>query len=205
MIRTKICGITRVEDALFAARAGVDAIGLVFVPRSARHVTAEQAAGLSRALPPFVTRVGLFMNASASEVESVLEEVSLDVLQFHGDETAAFCSGFGRPWIKALAMSSSDASTFEAYSGADALLIDTHAGQVMGGSGEAFDWTRVPDLPRPWILAGGLTPDNVARACRTARPQAVDVSSGVESRPGVKNDSLVQRFINAVHEVNIDG
>ncbi len=205
MIRTKICGITRVEDALAAARAGVDAVGLVFVERSPRYVSHAQAACLVRALPPFVTRVGLFMNAGVEDVERTLEAVSLDVLQFHGTESAQFCAGFSRPWIKALALSQSDASTFEAYADADAILLDTHAGQVMGGSGEVFDWSAIPELPRPWVLAGGLTPDNVAQACRIAKPNAVDVSSGVESRPGIKSDSLVQRFINAVNEVNTDG
>jgi phosphoribosylanthranilate isomerase len=205
MIRTKICGVTRVEDALAAARFGADAIGLVFVDRSSRHVTIDQARALVRALPPFVTRVALFMNPESQQVRNVLDRVPIDVLQFHGTETADFCAGFDRPWVKALALSSSNSDTFEHYGGADAILLDTHAGQAMGGSGETFDWSGIPELPRPLILAGGLTPDNVIEACRSAHPAAVDVSSGVECRPGVKSDSLVQRFINSVNEVNKDG
>jgi len=205
MIRTKICGVTRVEDALAAARHGADAIGLVFVEGSPRHVSIEQARQLARSLPPLVTRVALFMNAEASEIRKVLDHVPIDVIQFHGIESADFCAQFDRPWIKALALSSSDAALFESYAGADAILLDTHAGQAMGGSGETFDWSEIPDLPRPLILAGGLDPGNVVAACRRARPAAVDVSSGVESQPGVKSDSLIQRFINSVNEVNIHG
>lgn len=205
MIRTKICGVTRVEDALAAARYGADAIGLVFVERSSRHVTIDRALELARSLPPFVTRVALFMNPEPQQVRSVLDQVPIDVLQFHGSEPADFCAGFDRPWIKALALSSSNSDTFEHYADADAILLDTHAGYAMGGSGETFDWSGIPALPRPLILAGGLNPDNVAAACRSAKPAAVDVSSGVESQPGVKSDSLVQRFINSVNEVNRDG
>ncbi|MEN1727592.1 MAG: phosphoribosylanthranilate isomerase [Pseudomonadota bacterium] len=205
MIRTKICGITRAEDIALCAEVGVDAIGLVFVEKSPRYVSTDQAAMLVREAPPFVTRVGLFMNAEAEQVEDVLARVAIDVLQFHGNESAAFCKQFSRPWIKALALNRSDDQTFAEYAEADALLLDAHAGSTMGGSGESFDWSAIPDLPRPWILAGGLNPDNVAEACRIARPHAVDVSSGVESRPGIKNDSLVQRFFNAVNEEVIDG
>ena len=205
MIRTKICGITRVDDAVTAAQAGVDALGLVFVEKSPRFVTSDQAKAIARALPPFITRVGLFMNHRATEVERVLDHVPIDVLQFHGSESSEFCAQFDRPWIKALALSSSDSHTFKCYKGADAILLDTHAGRQMGGSGEVFDWSAIPDLPRPLILAGGLGPENVAEACRIARPHAVDVSSGVESNPGIKSDSLMQAFINAVNEVNING
>ncbi len=205
MIRTKICGVTRVDDALAVARYGADAIGLVFVERSSRQVTIDQALALVRALPPFLTRVALFMDPDPQQVRSVLDQVPIDVLQFHGSEPADFCAGFDRPWIKALALSSSNADTFGRYAGADAILLDTHAGQAMGGSGETFDWSGIPELPRPLILAGGLTPENVIEACRIAQPAAVDVSSGVECRPGVKSDSLVQRFINSVNEVNRDG
>jgi phosphoribosylanthranilate isomerase len=205
MIRAKICGITRVDDALAAASFGADAIGLVFVGASPRAVTLEAAATIARALPPFVSRVALFMNPEADEVRRVLTAVPIDSIQFHGHETAEFCAQFGRPWIKALALSGADAATFDRYAGADAILLDTHAGQTMGGSGETFDWSTIPSLPRPLILAGGLNPDNVADACRQARPAAVDVSSGVECRPGVKSDSLVQRFINSIDEVNRNG
>lgn len=197
MVRVKICGITRTEDALAAARLGVDAIGLVFWPGSSRHVTVEQAAGICRVLPPFVNRVGLFMNAEAGEVREVLDQVALDWLQFHGQEEQAFCQQFGRPWIKALAMGGEQPDRPEDYPQADALLLDAHAPGQAGGSGQTFDWARIPALGRPWILAGGLTPDNVAAACMQLRPDAVDVSSGVEVSPGMKSDKLMGRFIKA--------
>lgn len=205
MIRTKICGVTRLEDATAAARFGADAIGMVFVEGSVRHIPVDQAERLARSLPPFVSRVALFMNADPAQVNDVLDRVPIDIIQFHGTESAEFCAQFGRPWIKALALGSSDAATFERYADADAILLDTHAGRSMGGSGQTFDWSDIPKLPRPLILAGGLTPDNVGDACRVARPAAVDVSTGVECRPGVKSDSLVQRFINSVNEVNRNG
>ncbi len=198
MTRVKICGIARVEDALAAAAAGTDAIGLVFVERSPRHVDVETARTICRGLPPFVSRVGLFMDAEAEQVWQVLDEVPLDWLQFHGDEQSAFCRQFGRPWIKALAMGGNAAVDLSAFEAADALLLDSHGVGAMGGSGETFDWTRVPNIQRPWVLAGGLHPDNVTEACRQLKPDAVDVSSGVEVRPGVKSDKLMDQFIKAV-------
>ncbi len=198
MTRIKICGITRVQDGLAAAFAGADAIGLVFVERSPRFVDIERAHDICRALPPFVSRVGLFMNATEKNVCEVLDRVPLDWLQFHGQEQADFCRQFGLPWIKAIAMGDSDPPSAAAFDQADALLLDSHGGHRMGGSGETFDWSRVPEMPRPWILAGGLGPDNVGLACRQLRPDAVDVSSGVEVRPGVKSDKLMDQFIKAV-------
>ncbi|MFW5816097.1 MAG: phosphoribosylanthranilate isomerase [Wenzhouxiangella sp.] len=198
MTRVKICGITSIEDAAHAAAAGADAIGLVFVEASRRCVSAASAREICRALPPFVTRVGLFMNASVAQVEAVLEQVRLDGLQFHGDEPAAFCASFGRPWFKALAMGGAEPPDWKAFAEADALLLDSHGGGKLGGSGETFDWDRVPALGRPWILAGGLNPANVALACRRLRPDAVDVSSGVEIRPGIKDHKAMNEFIKAV-------
>lgn len=198
MIRVKICGITHVDHALAAASAGADAIGLVFADGSPRRIDAERAQAICRALPPFVNRVGLFMNAPAASVSSVLDRVDLDWLQFHGDEEAAFCAGFGRPWIRALAMGGDQPDDPGRFDAADALLLDAHGPGGAGGSGETFDWSRVPELRRPWILAGGLNPDNVAAACRQLAPDAVDVSSGVEVSPGVKSDKLIQAFIKAV-------
>ncbi len=198
MTRVKICGMTRVDDALAAARAGVDAIGLVFVERSKRHIDVQAARTICRALPPFVGRVGLFMDAEAGRVRQVLDEVPLDWLQFHGSEDAAFCQQFGRPWIKALAMGGNAVVDVSAFDEADALLLDSHGAGAMGGSGETFDWSRAPDINRPWVLAGGLHPGNVAEACRQLQPDAVDVSSGVEVRPGVKSDKLMNEFIKAV-------
>lgn len=197
MTRVKICGITRVEDALAAASAGADAIGLVFVERSPRHVEIEQARAICRALPPFVGRVGLLMDAPATSVQGIIDQVPLDWLQFHGREEAVFCRQFGRPWIKALAMGDAELD-LDAFDEADALLLDSHDAGGMGGSGETFDWSRVPTMKRPWVLAGGLHPGNVSVACRQLRPDAVDVSSGVEVRPGVKSDKLINEFIKAV-------
>ncbi len=196
-VRVKICGITGVDDALAAAAAGVDAIGLVFVERSPRCVDLERAQAICRALPPFVTRVGLFMDAPAGQVQQCLQQVALDWLQFHGAESQDYCLSFGRPWIKALAMADS-AGLSEGFERADALLLDSHASGEMGGSGKVFDWDRVPRLDRPWVLAGGLNPGNVAEACQRLRPDAVDVSSGVETRPGIKSVKLINDFIKAV-------
>ncbi|MEE4638436.1 MAG: phosphoribosylanthranilate isomerase [Wenzhouxiangella sp.] len=198
MIRVKICGITSTEDAAAAASAGVDAIGLVFVPASRRCVDPARAYSICRALPPFVTRVGLFMDARPEQIEAVIAQVPLDCLQFHGHESAEDCAAYGRPWIKALAMGGAALPDWQAFSGADALLLDSHGGGKLGGSGETFDWNRVPALARPWILAGGLDPQNVGQACQRLRPDAVDVSSGVEIRPGIKDHKAMKEFIKAV-------
>lgn len=195
-IRIKICGITRPEDARAAAELGADAVGLVFAPVSPRRVVPAQALEICRALPPFVTRVGLFMDATADFVRSVLSAVPLDCLQFHGGEDAEFCRGFQRPWIKAIAMADPGAEELmEDYADADALLLDSHAPGQAGGTGLAFDWQSFVSPARTWILAGGLNPDNVAEACRTLKPPAVDVSSGVESAPGIKDREKMERFI----------
>lgn len=198
MIRVKICGITRSDDALAAAAAGADAIGLVFVPGSRRRVSIDQAQAICRTLPPFLTRVGLFMNAPDSEIEAVLARVPLDCLQFHGEESPDFCTAFHRPWIKALAMGGDALPDWRLYAGADALLFDSHGGGKLGGSGHRFDWRLLEVPARPWILAGGLDPDNVGQACRDLRPDAVDVSSGVEIEPGIKDHKRMQAFIEAV-------
>ncbi|MEE4295752.1 MAG: phosphoribosylanthranilate isomerase [Wenzhouxiangella sp.] len=198
MTRVKICGITSIEDALAAEQAGVDAIGLVFVPASKRAVSAELAKAICRALGPFVNRVGLFMDAAPDEVENILAQVPIDTLQFHGSESTSFCEGFSRPWIKALAMGGNEPPDWRAFAQADALLLDSHGGGKLGGSGKTFDWGQVPVIERPWILAGGLAPNNVAEACRALRPNAVDVSSGVEIRPGIKDHKAMDAFIKAV-------
>lgn len=198
MIRVKICGITREKDALSAAGAGADAIGLVFAEKSSRRIDRAQARAICRILPPFVTRVGLFMDASAETVRATLEQVPLDWLQFHGRESQDFCRQFGRPWMKALAMGGEHPDDPVDYDLADALLLDAHAPGQAGGSGKTFDWTRLPQIARPWVLAGGLDPDNVGAACARLAPDAVDVSSGVEVRPGIKSDKLIRDFIKAV-------
>ncbi len=197
-VRVKICGITRIEDLRVACDAGADAVGFVFYAKSPRHVTIETATELVRALPPFVQSVGLFVDAGPAFVEAVLAAAPLDLLQFHGDETAAECARYGRPWIKAIRVNPETdllkcAADFDAARG---LLLDAFVPGVPGGTGERFDWKLIPPaLPRPVILSGGLTPDNVAEAVRSVKPWAVDVSSGVEASKGIKDAHKVARFI----------
>ncbi|MEW6331925.1 MAG: phosphoribosylanthranilate isomerase [Pseudomonadota bacterium] len=199
--RVKICGITRIEDATAAARAGADAIGLVFEPKSPRYVKPDQAQVIMRALPPFVTVVGLFVNAAPDTVETVLGRVPIDLLQFHGDETPEQCRRYHRPYIKAIHMRPDVNLPEQArrYADAEGLLLDTAVAHVAGGSGQAFDWSLIPaDVGKPVILAGGLTPENVAAAVRQVRPFAVDVSSGVEQSKGIKDVAKITAFIEAV-------
>ena len=201
MTRTKICGITRVEDALYAARAGADAIGLVFYVRSPRNVDMALAAEIAAALPPFVTRVALFVNPAAVEVETVLRQVRPDVLQFHGEEPPEFCRSFGAPYLKAARVRPGvDLLQFAAsYADAQGLLLDAWSEGAHGGTGERFDWALIPPrLPRPVILAGGLTAANVGQAIRTVRPWAVDVSSGVEASKGIKDAARIAAFMKEV-------
>jgi phosphoribosylanthranilate isomerase len=199
--RVKICGVTRVDDAAGAVRAGADAIGLVFDRRSPRFVAPEQANLIVRSLGPFVTTVALFVNAEPWFVREVLQRVPVHLLQFHGDETPEECRSYDLPYIKAVRMRENlDLhERSRAYADAAALLLDTFDPEVAGGSGRRFDWTRVPaGLPRPVVLAGGLTADTVAEAIRTVRPYAVDVSSGVEASKGVKDVKKIEAFIRAV-------
>ncbi|MBD9415120.1 phosphoribosylanthranilate isomerase [Pseudomonas sp. PDM16] len=199
-VRVKICGITRVEDALAAAVAGADAIGLVFYAKSPRVVSVEQAQAIIAALPPFVTTVGLFVDIERAELQRILASVPLDLLQFHGDESAEQCEGFNRPYIKALRVKAGDdiAAQVDRYPGAKGILLDTYVEGVPGGTGEAFDWSLVPEgLSKPVILAGGLHPDNVALAVEQVRPYAVDVSGGVEASKGIKDAQKIGAFIRA--------
>ena len=201
--RVKICGITRVEDARQAAQLGADAIGLVFYPPSPRNVTIDQAQEIAVSLPPFVSRVGLFVDAEPQDIESVLALVSLDLLQFHGNETAEQCRRYGRPYIKAIRMTPGLdlAAAIDAYTDASGILLDTHSDSVAGGSGEAFDWRRVPaGLEQTLILAGGLDADNVGSAIAAVHPYAVDVSSGVEQQKGIKDAAKMAAFINEVNK-----
>jgi phosphoribosylanthranilate isomerase len=197
-VRVKICGITRLQDLHAACEAGADALGFVFYEKSPRHVSIANAASLLRELPPFVQSVGLFVNAGPAFIESVLQAVPLDLLQFHGDETPADCARFGRPYIKAVRVNRDTdllkcAADFDTARG---LLLDAWVAGVPGGTGERFDWSLIPpDLPKPVILSGGLTPDNVAEAVQRVRPWAVDVSSGVEVSKGVKDAHLIAQFI----------
>jgi phosphoribosylanthranilate isomerase len=199
--RVKICGITRVADALVAAECGADAIGLVFYQPSPRCVDIATAAAIAREMPPFVTTVGLFVNAAADAVARVAGEVRIDLLQFHGDESPAFCRDQARPWIRALRMQPGIdlAAEIARYDGARGVLLDAYRPGVPGGTGETFDWGRVPvELAGRIVLAGGLGPDNVANAIRQVRPFAVDVSGGVEREKGVKDADRIKRFIDEV-------
>jgi phosphoribosylanthranilate isomerase len=208
--RIKFCGMTTVADALAAADMGVDAIGLIFVPESPRALDIERAARIADAMPPFVTRVGLFRDASAAQVREALTSVAIDVLQFHGDESPEFCAQFQRSWLKAVPMGGlADADAVNAYlesfAAASGFVFDSHGGTRSGGSGSAFDWSRVIEpCPRPLILAGGLTPGNVADAVRQVRPWAVDVSSGIESAPGIKDHAKMRVFVNEVYRAGTD-
>nr|WP_225776903.1 phosphoribosylanthranilate isomerase [Pseudomonas sp. Marseille-Q3773] len=202
-VRSKICGITRIEDALAAAEAGADAIGLVFYTRSPRAVDVRQARAIIAALPPFVTTVGLFVNATRCELNEILEAVPLDLLQFHGDETPQDCEGYQRPWIKALRVRPGDdlEAACQQYAGARGILLDTYVPGVPGGTGEAFDWSLVPArLSKPVILAGGLSADNVGQAIAQVRPYAVDVSGGVEQAKGIKDAAKIEAFLQAVKQ-----
>lgn len=199
--RVKICGITRLEDAQAAMAAGADALGFVFYLPSPRFITPEAAASLIRQLPPFVSCVGLVVNPSANDVQQLLQTVPLDLLQFHGEETDAFCEQFGKPWIKALAMKPDEDMLALAgrYPHARALLLDAWHPDLKGGTGHTFDWSRIPSLPKPFILAGGLNSANVAEAIAATHPFAVDVSGGVEQSKGIKSASLINSFIAAVN------
>jgi len=204
--RIKICGITRVADALAAARLGADAIGLVFYSGSPRAVTAAQAAEIINALPPFVVPVGLFVNADAAFVRETVAVAPVQLLQFHGDESPGFCAEFGLPFLRALRVRAGGdllqyAREFHAAKG---LLLDAWVEGVHGGTGATFDWSLIPpDLPLPVILSGGLNPDNVEQAVRRVRPWAVDVSSGVESAKGIKDAAKIEAFINGVRNAGL--
>jgi phosphoribosylanthranilate isomerase len=203
--RVKICGITRVEDALAAAYSGADAIGLVFYARSPRHVSITQAAQVAAALPPFVSVVGLFVNAETAFMREVLAGVPLDLLQFHGDESPDFCAQFARPYLKAIRVKAGVnllqcAVRFHTAKG---LLLDAHVEGIAGGTGATFDWALIPHrLPLPVILSGGLDAENVAAAIKQVQPYAVDVSSSVEASKGIKDAAKVAAFINEVKRVD---
>jgi phosphoribosylanthranilate isomerase len=204
--RIKICGITRRDDALQAAAAGAHAIGLMFYRKSPRYLAVDQAVLIRRALPPFIAAVAVFMDAEADEVRAVAQQLRPDLLQFHGREPADFCAAFGLPYLKTIPMSGLEPAAYAAqYPSAAGFLLDSHGPGEAGGSGRAFDWSRVPaGLSAPLILAGGLTPDNVAEAVRRVRPYAVDVSSGVESSPGIKDAGLMQAFVKGVQRGDLE-
>jgi phosphoribosylanthranilate isomerase len=203
--RIKICGITRVEDALAACAAGADALGFVFHAPSPRNVAPDTAREIIARLPPFVTTVGLFVDREPAEVERVTAEVPLDLLQFHGDEAPELCTRFRRPYFKAVRMRAGvDLLEYaRRFGDARALLLDAYVSGTHGGTGTRFDWRLVPpSLPLPIVLSGGLTAENVGEAVRALRPWAVDVSSGVEAAPGIKDPQRVRDFIAGVRRAD---
>ncbi len=209
MTAIKICGITREADALAAAHSGANAIGLVFYGRSPRHVTPARAAQLLRVLPPFVTSVGLFVDAAADDVRQTLAAARVDLLQFHGDESPGYCGQFGVPYLKAVRVRPGlDLLQYALdFRDAKALLLDAYVKGTHGGTGATFDWALIPkNLPLPVVLSGGLTPENVTAAIQAVRPWAVDVSSGVESKglaKGIKDAAKIAAFVTGVRNANV--
>ncbi|MGA0025052.1 MAG: phosphoribosylanthranilate isomerase [Burkholderiales bacterium] len=204
--RVKICGITRVEDALAASRLGAHAIGLVFYPSSPRAVTPEQASEIIAALPPFVVPVGLFVNADEQTVRATLAAAPVQLLQFHGDETPEFCAAFGLPYLRAVRVRpGTDLLQYARdFHHARGLLLDAYVEGTHGGTGTAFDWSLIPgDLPLPVVLSGGLHAGNVTEAVRRVRPWAVDVSSGVESAKGIKDARKMEVFMTGVRNAGL--
>jgi phosphoribosylanthranilate isomerase len=205
--RIKFCGMTRLEDALHAAELGVDAIGLILTARSKRRIGLGQAAAIRSALPPLVSAVALFMDDDEGFVREALAAVRPDMAQFHGSESDAWCAGFGVRYLKAIGMGAGEASLAKLhdYPGASGLLLDGHGLGEAGGGGQRFDWSRMPaGLGKPLVLAGGLHAANVGEAIRLARPWAVDVSSGVESAPGIKNPAQMRAFVEAVRAADAE-
>ena len=197
------------EDAQAVCDAGADAIGLVFYEKSPRNVSIEQAAAICDSLPPFITSVGLFLDAPVSFVDSVLESVPLDLLQFHGSETAEYCASFNRPYIKAVGMKNRQKGDFVHYANqfktARGFLIDSHDAGKAGGTGKIFDWKNIPQAyDKPIILAGGLNPDNIADAIHKTSVYALDLSSGVERAPGVKDKQKIIKLMNEVRRAQYD-
>jgi phosphoribosylanthranilate isomerase len=204
--RVKICGITRVKDAVSVVNAGADAIGLVFYAQSPRFVTIAQAQKIIAAIPPFVSVVGLFVNASKAEIEEILSKLRLDILQFHGDETPSDCEQIKMPYYKAIRVKA-DTNLLQyaaKFNSAKALLLDAFSETTMGGTGQTFDWNLIPaNLPKPIILAGGLTAKNVDQAIKQVRPYAVDVSGGVESAKGIKDAAKIAAFMQGVSNADV--
>lgn len=200
-VKIKICGLTRTEDVQAAVKAGADAVGFVFTA-SSRRISINDAIRLCSYVPDTVLRVGLFLDQDRSEIERVISSVQLDLLQFHGNETEQECSVFRLPWLKAVAMENADSIKRAArdYPGAAGLLLDSHSNGKRGGSGKLFDWSLSSPVAKPVWLAGGLNADNVGQAIRVLRPFAVDVSSGVEAEPGIKDAIRINAFVKAVRE-----
>ena len=205
-IRTKICGITRLEDAKASVHAGCDALGFVFYKDSPRYIALDAFKVIVKELPPFVTKTGLFVNADPAEIEEAIQSGLVNVLQFHGDETPDFCRQFNFPYIKAVAVSPSvDLIQYaKDFYDAEALLLDTYHEHLKGGIGQTFDWNLIPQsLSKPIVLAGGLTVDNVKEAIKKVKPYAVDVSGGVEESKGIKNSLKIQAFIKETQDAAV--
>lgn len=204
--RIKFCGITRAEDAHAAIALGVDALGFIFAAGSPRFLALDAAAAIRRQLPPLVTVVTLLRNPDSAQVLETIDAMQPHLLQFHGEESAEFCASFGLPYLKAVAMRGLQrplAVIAAEYASAAALLLDGHAPGEPGGQGKTFDWAEVAaSVPKPLILAGGLHAENVARAIRIAHPYAVDVSSGIESKPGVKDSGKMEAFVRQVRDAD---
>lgn len=198
--RVKICGMTRRQDADFAAKSGADAIGLVFYPPSPRAISIAQAKQIVAGLAPFVSVVALFVDPAPEQVLECLDALPIDIIQFHGDEPASFCEQFGKPYVKAIRMKPGTdlISLAQQYASAKALLLDAYQPGVPGGTGQSFDWSMVADVGKPLILAGGLNADNVQQAIQQVRPFAVDVSGGVESEKGIKSHDKISAFMREV-------
>ena len=210
--RVKFCGMTSLQDVQCAVELGVDALGFVFVPESARYINLKQAKALLDQVPPFIVKVGLFMNTDPAAIKTVLDGVQLNLLQFHGEESEEFCEQFNMPYLKAVPMASilSLKDYCAAYASATGFLLDSHASGAMGGSGKSFSWDEhssesLTKLGKPIILAGGLSANNVAEAIRVVQPYAVDVSSGIEASKGVKDPAKMQQFIKEVRSVSNHG
>ncbi|MEO6170404.1 MAG: phosphoribosylanthranilate isomerase [Lysobacter sp.] len=206
--RIKFCGFTRPGDVRLACELGADAIGFVFAPGSSRRIAAEEARAMRQALAPMVDPVALFADNTAGEVREVIRQMRPSLLQFHGDEDDAFCRGFGVPYLKAVAMGSPIAHEHPAalhsrFPGASGFLFDSHGAGVSGGSGKVFDWSRIPvGVQKPFVLAGGLSAENVFDAIIATMPWAVDVSSGIESAPGMKDGDRMRLFVEQVRRAD---
>jgi phosphoribosylanthranilate isomerase len=207
-VRIKICGITNEEDARVAVEAGADALGFILYRKSPRFVEAAMVKRIIDGLPPFVAAVGVFVNEDAAAVRRIMDECGLTLAQLHGDESAAYCEGLGRPSMKALRLKDRGTflalAEFQGRANVRAFVLDAFSDQAYGGTGQTVDWTLAAEAARASrvLLAGGLTPDNVAEAIRQVRPYGVDVSSGVEMRPGQKDHAKVRAFVQAARLVS---
>lgn len=204
-IRIKICGITQLCDALDAVKLGADALGFIFFPGSPRFIEVERARYIVSSIPPFIAKIGLFVNQSLSVVEDCINNVGIDTLQFHGDEHPEFCNSFGLPWIKTISIdeNSNIEQSIILYSNASAYLFDTRKSSCFGGTGQVFDWSLIPkNIGKPIILAGGLRVENIAEAIKIPDLYAVDVCSGVEQEKGKKSKMLMRDFIRKVKRKN---